>query len=305
ILAGYNVFKEMQVRRFWARNPESQMRPLLLRRLYPYIAELSSSEAYLVAFFKRGLGDTDSPYYSHELRWKNTARIRRLLLDSARNGGTERPDLPPRFHGWSYLAQAQYLEMSIFLSQYLLSSQGDRMLMAHSVEGRFPFLDYRVVEFCNHLPPGVKLRGLTEKWLLKQLGRKLVPAEIWQRPKQPYRAPIHHCFFGPGAPEYVEELLSEPALRRSGIFEPEGVRQLKAKAQHSQQLSEMDSMALIGVISAQLVYHRFVDAFHPTSLKPEDALKIVDACHAHQAATASSTEPSRGHYPLREGRTTV
>ncbi|MBN1657996.1 MAG: asparagine synthase (glutamine-hydrolyzing) [Anaerolineae bacterium] len=305
ILAGYNVFKEMQVRRFWARNPESQMRPLLLRRLYPYIAGLGTSEAYLIAFFKRGLGDTDSPYYSHELRWKNTARVRRLLLDPARNGGSERPALPPGFHGWSYLAQAQYLEMSVFLSQYLLSSQGDRMAMAHSVEGRFPFLDHRVIEFCNHLPARVKLRGLTEKWLLKQLGRKLVPAAIWQRPKQPYRAPIHPCFFGPGAPEYVEELLSEPALRRGGMFDPEGVLQLKAKAQHSQRLSEVDSMALVGVLSAQIVHHRFVNAFYPPSLKPGDDLKIVDVSHAPQAGAApptTSSQPKSG-YLLQEART--
>ena len=286
VLAGYNIFKEMQVRRFWARNPESSFRPLLLKRLYPYIAELSSNEGYLAAFFKRGLDDTDSPYYSHTLRWNNTARLRRLLLGSDTNDEPQLPELPPGFQRWSYLAQAQYLEMSIFLCQYLLSSQGDRMAMAHSVEGRFPFLDHRLVEFCNRLPARVKLRGLTEKWLLKQLGRKLVPAEIWQRPKQPYRAPIHHCFVHPKAPEYVAELLSEPALRSSGLFDPGSVRQLKAKAQRISRLSEVDSMALAGVLSAQIVHHRFVEAFRPSTLRAGDRLKVVDACCSSQAPVA-------------------
>lgn len=294
ILAGYNIFKEAKIRRFWARNPESHMRPLLLRRLYPYIAELSSSEAYQMAFFKRGLVDTGSPYYSHDLRWNNTGRLRRLLLGGGHDREPALPELPPDFRRWSHLAQAQYLEMAIFLSQYLLSSQGDRMAMAHSVEGRFPFLDHRVVEFCNHLPPRVKLRGLTEKWLLKQLGRKLVPSEIWQRPKQPYRAPIHHSFFHLGAPDYVRELLSEPALRESGLFDPAAILRLRAKAEQVSQLSEMDGMALVGVLSAQLVHHRFVKAFRPSTLRSGDRLKIVDACGGSPTPMAVPLQTSHG-----------
>ncbi|HXJ55473.1 MAG TPA: asparagine synthase-related protein, partial [Verrucomicrobiae bacterium] len=71
----------------------------------------------------------------------------------------------------------------------------DRVAMAHSVEGRFPFLDYRVVEFCSRLPADLKLRGLTEKYLLKKLGERWLPQEIWRRRKRPYRAPIHRSFF--------------------------------------------------------------------------------------------------------------
>jgi asparagine synthase (glutamine-hydrolysing) len=284
ILAGYNIFKETKVRRFWARDPDSQIRPLLLRRLYPYISDLSGgSGAYLAAFFKKGLVDTGSPYYSHAIRWTNTGRIRRFLAhrpEPAAILGVPRPDppaLPPTFGNWTYLAQAQYLEMVTFLSQYLLSSQGDRMSMAHSVEGRYPFLDHRVVEFCNRLPPELKLRGLTEKWLLKQLGRKLVPTSIWQRPKQPYRAPIHRSFFHKGAPEYVAYLLSEPVLRESGLFDPAAVRRLADKARRGPRLSEVDGMAVVGILSAQLVYHRFIKTFQPSYLLSGDQVRVVDA----------------------------
>lgn len=283
ILAGYNIFKEMKARRFWARVPNSQIRPRLLGRLYPYIPALKDgNQAYLMAFFGKGLGDTDSPFYSHTLRWSNTARIRRFLShergDLLTGQGWDEAlfALPPAFPTWSPLAQAQYLEMSIFLSQYLLSSQGDRMLMAHSVEGRFPFLDYRVVEFCNQLPPSYKLRGLTEKWLLKQLGRRLVPAEIWQRPKQPYRAPIHHSFFGGEVLDYVEELLSERALRVSGLFKPGAVAQLVRKARLQPRLGEVDSMALVGILSTQLLHHRFVESFPMSVLEEGDQVKVID-----------------------------
>ncbi len=278
-LAGYDIFKEMEIRRFWARNPDSRMRPLLLRRLYPDITDLGNvSGAYLTAFFKKGLGDIESPFYSHATRWANTARARRFFLHPPPAFSmTDAVPLPPSFKTWSPLAQAQYLEIVVFLSQYLLSSQGDRMGMAHSVEGRFPFLDYRVVEFSNHLPSSFKLHGLTEKWLLKQLGRKLVPAEIWKRTKRPYRAPIHRSFFSSGTPDYVQELLSERSLQDSGFFDASAVAQLVRKAASGARLSEVDDMALVGIISTQLVYHQFVKAFKLTPPNPHDRIKIVES----------------------------
>jgi asparagine synthase (glutamine-hydrolysing) len=150
------------------------------------------------------------------------------------------------------------------------------MSMAHSVEGRFPFLDYRLVEFCNRLPSSVKLHGLTEKWLLKQLGRKLVPSDIWQRPKRPYRAPIQRSFFGPGAPAYVRELLSAEALAESGLFNPAPVQQLAAKAAAGHRLSEVEDMAVAGVLSTQLVYQQFVKDFRSTPALRREVLKTVD-----------------------------
>jgi asparagine synthase (glutamine-hydrolysing) len=68
-LAGYDIFKVMQIRRFWARNPESSIRPLLIKRLYKDIEGISIEQVdYLKNFFKKGLIDTDSPLYSHMLR---------------------------------------------------------------------------------------------------------------------------------------------------------------------------------------------------------------------------------------------
>jgi asparagine synthase (glutamine-hydrolysing) len=280
VLAGYDIFKEMAIRRFWARQPDSQIRPLLLRRLYPDIPNLNSAGgAYLAAFFKRGLADTASPYYSHAIRWANTQRIRRFLADGsgapARTPEQDVP-LPAGFDRWSPLAQAQYLEAILFLSEYLLSSQGDRPAMGHSVEGRYPFLDYRVVEFCNRLPPELKLRGLTEKWILKQIGKRYLPPEIWQRTKRPYRAPIQRSFFPDPPLDYVQELLSERALAESGLFNPAAVAQLARKAASGADLSETDEMALTGVLSAQLVHAHFVKSFAPGPAPEAEGIKVVE-----------------------------
>lgn len=292
-LAGYNIFKEAKVRRFWARQPESSLRPLLLKRLYPYISDLASGNgAYLTAFFREGLTDVDAPEYSHAIRWRNTCRTKRFFSDDLRqatraSGATEpwRVYYPPGFPRWDPLHRAQYLEIAIFLSQYLLSSQGDRVGMAHSVEGRFPFLDHRVVTFCNRLPPRFKLRGLTEKYLLKQLAREWLPDDIWRRPKRPYRAPIHRSFFpssegGPGERsdarlDYVRELLSPDQVKAAGLFKPPAVSQLVQKIERGVRLSETDDMALAGILSSQLVYLQFVSDFkRPPPLSAADDVKV-------------------------------
>lgn len=285
VLAGYDIFKEMAIRRFWARAPESAIRPMLLRRLYPDIGGLSrSGSPYLTAFFRRDLEATASPYYSHTLRWTNTGRIRRFIAGAAESSDAapwEREvALPDDFGLWPTLGQAQYLEMTIFLSQYLLSSQGDRVAMAHSVEGRYPFLDYRLVEFGSRLPPGLKLRGLTEKWLLRRVASGHLPEEVWRRPKRPYRAPIHTSFFGEGAPEYVAELLEARALRESGLFAPDTVEQLVRKATSGRSLSEVEDMALAGILSTQLLYKHFVKDYAPGPPATHRRMKIVDHTRA-------------------------
>ena len=267
-LAGYDIFKETLIRHFWARQPQSSLRPLLLQRLYPEITRLPNSNAYLSSFFGEGLEQTESPQYSHAIRWRTTSRAKRFFSQALRDASESalaREDTqipyPVGFRQWHPLSRAQWLEATIFLSQYLLSSQGDRPAMAHSVEGRFPFLDYRVVEFSNRLPPGLKLFALKEKYLLKRLSSQWLPQEIWQRRKRPYRAPIHSSFFGARTPEWVLELLSPPRLREAGFFKPEAVSQMVLKLSSGKPLGETDDMALAGILSTQLVYQQFVTDF--------------------------------------------
>lgn len=282
-LAGYDIFKEAAVRRFWARQPNSRMRPQLFQRLYPWIAGLSGSNtAYLAAFFGQGLTDVTARDYSHAIRWNTTSRARRFFASevqqavaAATGGQPHLPDYPPDFDDLHPLHRAQYLEITIFMSQYLLSAQGDRVAMAHAVEGRFPFLDYRVVEFCNQLPPQMKLRGLTEKYLLRKLSQQWLPDEIWSRPKRPFRAPIHRSFFNETTPDYVRDLLAPEQIQATGLFKPAAVRQLQEKLERGMPLSETDDMALVGILSSQLVMHHFVTDFTmPPPLSAADDVKI-------------------------------
>jgi asparagine synthase (glutamine-hydrolysing) len=286
IFAGYDIFKEDRVRRFWAREPESAFRPLLLRRLYPDIfsADTGRAGAFLTGFFRKGLARVSSPVYSHLIRWENTAQIKTFFSDGmlAQSGTVEdfvdryTATLPEDYTRWDPLSRAQYTEIAIFLSNYLLSSQGDRVAMGHSVEGRFPFLDYRVVEFACGLPPQHRLRVLKDKYILRKSANGLIPQELAMRPKQPYRAPISRCFMGSRAPDYVEDLLSPEALKETGYFNPVKVRRLveKCRKQDGALLSERENMAVIGVISTQLLDHHFIRRFSPGTIAEADNVKI-------------------------------
>jgi asparagine synthase (glutamine-hydrolysing) len=267
VLGGYDIFKEAKIRRHWARFPASRRRPLLLRRLYPYLRDLQRQPAsYLQAFFHVNGSDAASPFFSHLPRWSLTSRVKAFFSDAMREALSsydpyaELADrLPSAYHQWDPFCQAQYLETTQLLPGYILSSQGDRAAMAHSVEARHPFLDARVAGFAASLPPAMKMKVLDEKYLLKRCARNLVPRSVLDRPKQPYRAPDGKAFFGPRRPGFVDDLLSAAQVRRDGIFKPDAVERLVRKFRERRATGAKDNMALVGILSAQLLIDRFVN----------------------------------------------
>jgi asparagine synthase (glutamine-hydrolysing) len=266
VLGGYNIFKETKIRRFWASQPDSKIRPRLLTKLYPYLPLLKDSpHISLKMFFGYKLAETGDPFYSHLLRWNNTSRLKSFFSDdiTSRINGFNPLDelyqtLPAEFDTWSDLAKSQYIETRIFMSSYLLSSQGDRVAMGNSVEGRYPFLDYRVIEFCSNLPDSYKLNGLNEKFILKKLSLGRIPDSISNRSKQAYRAPIADSFFSKMSPDYITEILSDGNLKSFGVFDSVKVQNLIQKIRLQKSVSEIDQMAVAGIISTQLMYKMFI-----------------------------------------------
>ncbi len=267
VFLGYDLFKEVKVRQFWARQPNSAARPALFARLYPYLALSKQSPQMVRQFYGLGLDAPDSLVFSHLIRWTNSGRVGRFLAPTFRERTAGHDPIaavldtvPERVHGWRPLARARYLEVKTLLSQYLLSSQGDRMLMANSVEGRFPFLDHRLADFAARMPDRLHLRGLTEKYLLKRLAAGRVPAEVVVRQKYPYRAPIAEALVGPAAPAWSRTLLDRDAVDDAGVFDGEKVARLVARlARQGSIPSEADNMALMAVASTQLLVRRFLE----------------------------------------------
>ena len=285
ILAGYDIFREAIIRRFWASQPGSSLRPALLKKIYPDIPHLrNASPNILKMFFGYRLEDTANPLYSHLLRWNNSNHIKKHFSEQIRetiSGHDHLADLtdrlPDSFNDWSPLARSQSLEATVFMSGYLSSSQGDRMAMANSVGGGYPFLDYRVIEFCASLPDRLKLNGLNEKYLLKKLMQGRIPESIVKRPKQPYRAPISSVFIGIDRPGYVDEMLSEKITKQCGILNYESLSALLGKIRKAGTASEMDNMVLTAVISTHLVHRQFIENENKEfSNRPLDNLRIVE-----------------------------
>ena len=286
IFAGYDIFKEDRVRRFWARRPDSTLRPALFGKLYPDIFSAGDkrSRIFLEGFFRKNLGNIASPVYSHFIRWDNTSQLKAFfsaeMKDAVGGSGSfeERflGTLPKDFMSWDALSRAQYTEITLFLTNYLLSSQGDRMAMAHAVEGRFPFLDYRVVEFATRVPARYRMLGLKDKFILRKAAAELIPQELARRPKRPYRAPISRCFLGNPSHEYVQELLSERGIKEAGCFDPQRVKALVDKCQRNEGklLSERENMGLVGIISTQLLHHHFVSNFPPCPVVEPDHVQV-------------------------------
>lgn len=273
ILGGYDIFKEAKVRRFFSAQPNSLMRAALFARLYPYLPNLQAqSLAMRRAFFRARSEDLASPFFSHLPRWGMSASLCRLLtpdfqLSSAAAGDYSDLEtwLPPRYAQWSLFSQSQFLEASILMPGYILSTQGDRMAMAHSVEGRFPFLDYRVAEFAANVPPRLKMKGINEKYLLKKAFRDLVPDQVARRSKQPYRAPDTRSFFScdwqSTRAAYVDELLSPERLQSAGVFQPQAVASLLRKIRSGKATGTRDNMALVAILSTQILVDRFLENF--------------------------------------------
>ncbi len=206
ILGGYDIFKEAKIRAFINADQKSEIRPLLLKRLYPYLALSPTKSAEFAKIFFATDTDVNDLFYSHRPRWKTTSAILQFLSDDIREDSGKTLQhldfMKSDLCNLDYFNRAQYLESKVLMANYLLSSQGDRMAMAHSVEGRFPFLDHRVVEFAGRIPTRYKMKGLKEKNILKQAMRDIVPDSIINRTKQPYMAPDVQSFFSGKEPGY-------------------------------------------------------------------------------------------------------
>jgi asparagine synthase (glutamine-hydrolysing) len=267
VFGGYDIFKEAKIRRFWARLPGSALRPRILERLYPYLKHSpATGKAFSQAFFREGFEHRDQPYFAHIPRWTTTRRIAQFFSPRLREeiGAFDPyaailPTLPAAMRRWIPMGRDQYVEAHTLMSGYLLSSQGDRVAMANSVEGRFPFLDHRLIEFANRLPPQMKIHGLTEKYLLKKSMRGLLPDAVRMRTKQPYRAPDSQSFFTQGEPvDYVADLLAAPRLATAGYFDPVAVAKLVEKCRRGRAIGFADNMAFVTILSTMLLHEQFI-----------------------------------------------
>jgi asparagine synthase (glutamine-hydrolysing) len=169
--------------------------------------------------------------------------------------------------GKSPTQQSQYFEYLLKLPNFLLINSGDRPAMANSVENRCPFIDYEFVELCMKLPLNLRVRGLNEKYVLKRAFETALPAKVLKRKKRGFSTFFVSSVYRKGRPEYLDDALSERAVRAAGMFEYSEVAAMK-KALDDPDLSKEKQLALEPsfalVVTAQLWHQQFIERFDPS-----------------------------------------
>ena len=219
VLYGYDIFFENRIRHFWSKQKNSKLRPLLFKKLYKYLPQFQNSRYFemIKDFYRVNLNQSNSIFYSHFVRWQQYNYTRQFfnIPDRDYNLDNEfrllKQILPDKFKLISYDKKAQFFEMNTLLSNYLLSSQGDRMTMANSIEGRYPFLDEDFTEFVSRIEPNKLAPTIKSKNLFRQAFKNKISDQIIYRSKTAYQAPEARCFINynyssPECQEFLENL---------------------------------------------------------------------------------------------------
>ena len=285
ILFGYDSFKELKLLEFWRRQPASELRPQLIKRLYPHLNHYKDTRQFgmMRMYYEGFLDQVDNGMASLNIRVHNNKAIANFFhkdhnvsFDQQYLLAKVEDTLPTNFNNWSLLQKNQFMEIKSLLSGYLLSSQGDRMSMAHSVEGRYPFLDHRLLEKVFYYPDNYKLKILKQKHLLCQAYKEDIPVSILNRPKRPYMSPDIKSFFrNDTLTENAEYFLSDHSLDDSGVFNKKMVNRLIKKFTRGipANIGYRDNMLISFVLSTQISCYW---AKNPPKVKLDHALKTVD-----------------------------
>ena len=257
---GYDLFKETALRRQWA-GLDPPTRQSRLASLYPHLDHYrSDGTVAMTALYQQFAEERLPGLFSHELRFQNGRFAGRLLR---KDGDPFAPILAatagdPSFASLDPVQKAQWLEYQTLLPGYLLSTQGERMSLAHGVENRCPFLDQDVVDAA--LASNLRFDdGFVEKRLLRMAFAEVLPPEIVQRRKFPYRAP-DAASFQASRPDWLEAVLSESELRKLPFLDHRFAAALATKAltRPPDQISTKEDQAFVFLLSITLLHHDFV-----------------------------------------------
>lgn len=220
---GYDIYKETLFRKYCSLNPDSSIRGEDIRHIVPGGTNPYVLEGYK-KYYSSYLENSGDILYSMAPRTGESASIldyfnkeNKAVIDLKK---IER-EIRQQFYGepqeLPLLKKCQAVQMRLLMAGYLLSTQGDRMLLANSVEGRYPFLDRRLIELAYSIPDNLKLCGYEEKHILKETFADIVPAPILKRMKYQYSTPGAALFLKNR--EHFENYFSKNAFDRYGVFD--------------------------------------------------------------------------------------
>jgi asparagine synthase (glutamine-hydrolysing) len=258
-LAGYVWYKSQKVRNWFGRHL-GQALPMLARRAL--LAAVGGGSDRRHPLFAIG-GVRTAQQDMYELIAQSRPTLYSAAMWDRLGDHDTYSDLAitnDRITRWHPLNQSLYVGYRVMLAGLLMISKGDRIAMHSSIETRYPFLDEEVIAFCAGIAPEYKLHGLTEKWILRQVAARTLPARIANRPKTMFRASLSKTFLGPHRPGWVDQLLSPESLRATGYFDPQAVARERARQMAIPRITArrfVFDVALTSVVSTQLWHHLY------------------------------------------------
>jgi asparagine synthase (glutamine-hydrolysing) len=266
IFYGYDIFKEAWFLDQFDSFADDTARAEALGKLYPYLPHFNQRESLaLLPFYRNAASRKDVFSQAHLPRITNGTMAASLFSDSGSEDDAittlEKAVLQivPNAKTLSPVARSVWAERLTLMHGYLLSSQGDRMSSAHSLEGRYPFLDPAVVALAERLPEQMKLKdGLNEKHILKQAFGALIPESITKRPKQPYRAP-GSAALRKGGNDWVDALLND-GIAKSSVLNSESANRIVDQIHRAapERISPKLDTAYVTLLSTLLLEDQFI-----------------------------------------------
>ncbi len=295
IFLGYDIFKETNLLDRWMNGADEAEKEKLVAGLYPYLKHYNKDNFKAISgTYARYAQPGESKYFGHSIRFGNSRLALKFLKDS-----NDPDDFLSAFvseHAGEYeslspVAKTQWLEFKTLLGGYLLSSQGDRMALAHGVENRCPFLDPNLVAWAFSLPADYRLKdGVQEKNILKQAFQNELPESVINRPKQPFVAPDAIVFLSKNPPEYMESVLSANELQKIDVLDHGFCRKFIDKLINAEpgRIAPRDNQAFLLLLSLALLDRYYVRREHPGICALEKVNNIKVAVDGRQASKVVS-----------------
>lgn len=261
LFGGYDIFREVKIRNYLRNHTDSNFRKQLFRKVNQFSdSRIQSAPSGSLNYFYMH-NSNDNLLDSHYTRWRQLGFFERFFSDRIKSVIKEmqypnyyrslKLESVQGMRDWTGIQKSQYFEIETFLTRYLLSSQGDRVSMANSVEVRFPFLDDELVDYSMSLNDKFKIRALNEKYILKKIAEKYLPYELVNRKKFPYRSPLNvRDIMGDS---YMEYMLSEEGIGRFDLFSASKINGFIKSILEKDTLSERETMLMMGVMTLQVL----------------------------------------------------
>ena len=292
LLCGYKHFKHQLLLDEVQRNPSSralrgQVRGFLSKSAHlPYMAPFTEYQDYdRVTQLFGNYPYTALRYF--QFRKKTAALLSRDVLEASQIDPLDRLAGyigPQRLAGLSTLAATQYVHFKTDLPVFLLGYLGDREEMAHSIEGRLPFLDHKLVEFGCRLPSAMKLQQNTEKYILRRAVGHMLPPSMKNLEKRMFLAPTKSTLALDRHDSEFDHYLSTSYTQEVGLFKPRVIKLLRfinRFAPRGSIASRRTEEALTLVLSFHVLHELFIKNFRPAMQRFQRAPYSFDL-RAHQ-----------------------